>query len=226
MPRCGSVVTGCIVTALHRCVVALPHSHTATQLHSHTVTQLHCDSVTYQEVFDPRRSLVLWLTPLPHNLDVVEPAMCWYCRTSRGPWEDERQVAVSSRGGRGPAPATPMTLAMTSSWRPQFLKWSPKRLAASGRDRHSSSCGPRAARHCSATLPHCHTATLLHRDSVTCREAFNPRRSLVPWLTTFRSTWTSSSQRCAGRGYNTTWEISPRGPSHFMTEGNRVQPSC
>jgi hypothetical protein len=99
----------------------------------------------------------------------------------------------------------------------------PKRFAASGVIDIQAAAGLERP---DIALPHSHTVALLHRDSVTYREVFNPRRSLVPWLTTFRSTWTSSSQPCAGRGYNTTWEISPRGPSHLMTEGNRVQPSC
>ena len=203
MLQCGSATWWFSRYRWHRDDVASWLCHTATLLHCCTVALLHCDSVTYQEVFDLRRSLVLWLTtPFRSTWTFVEPAMCLYCPNQpAGPGgrTSSKWRPLAGEGGRA-RQATPMTVAMTSSWRPQFLKWGLRsglapRLAGGVIDIQAAAGLERP----DIALPHCHTATLLHRDSVTCREAFNPRRSLVPRLTTFRSTWTSLSQPCAGR---------------------------
>jgi hypothetical protein len=100
--QCGSATWWLSRYRWHRDNVTTLHRGSATLPHCFVVAPLHRDSVTYRAVFDPRRSLVPWLTTLPLNLDVrrAQP-MCWYCRTNRGPWEDEQQVAVS-RGEGGP----------------------------------------------------------------------------------------------------------------------------
>ena len=88
--------------------------------------------------------------------------MCWYCRTSRGPWEDEQQVAVS----RGEGARASDTNDVGDDVELEDLSSSsglPKRFAASGVIDIQAAAGLERP---DIALPHSHTATQPHSCTV------------------------------------------------------------